>query len=235
MKMIICARRNPALTREQFFHHLRHIHWPMVRDFPSVAASLRGYVQNHAHGDASPTGVAAPCRVETGRDSVIELHFDSDAGVARLVGTPEYIEHVRPDEARFNDLSSNIMVKCREEIVFATGRPGRCKRFDFLAMNQATGSGDFRKTLQAHATRLSLDPVHTAIIDCYAHNWPIGSEEPGSQGFGSGAFDCVRTIWAHSVEGLVMASTLGEAAPMIDYAKSFSVFATEFTMIPATD
>ena len=47
LKMIITCRRNPAMSRPEFFHHLRHVHWPLIQRYPDVLAAVPGYVQNH--------------------------------------------------------------------------------------------------------------------------------------------------------------------------------------------
>ncbi len=48
LKMIITCRRNPTMSRPEFFHHLRNIHWPLIQRYPDVLAAVPGYVQNHS-------------------------------------------------------------------------------------------------------------------------------------------------------------------------------------------
>jgi hypothetical protein len=71
---------------------------------------LSGYVQNHTVPPEQGFELAAPYTIATERDSVIELKFDGIAGIERLLAIPSYQQHVRPDEASFNDLPHNIMV-----------------------------------------------------------------------------------------------------------------------------
>lgn len=232
MKMIICAKRNPAMTRPEFFYHLRHVHWPLVRKHERVACALDGYVQNHALGPDSPLPAATPYRIAVDRDSVIELFFDGDHGLQRLVETPEYLEFVRPDEARFNDLSQNIMIKTEPEMVFEANRAGRCKRFDFLVRSSDCRADEFRDQLTELAARLCLDPAYTAVVDRQVHNWPmVANEAANGQGFGIGSFDCVRELWSHSHDGLRQSLAFMDDTPFIDSERSFCVFATEFVML----
>jgi hypothetical protein len=232
MKMIICARRAPGLSRTDFFHHLRHVHWPLVRDLPTVSRALAGYVQNHALGNDSPAAPSLPLPVATDRDSVIELYFDGEEGLQRLVSTPEYLAEVRPDEGRFNDLASNIMIKTDEDLFFTTDQPGHCKRFDFLARNGGLASADFRQKLAGQAGRSVLDPAFTARIDRCVLNWPVAVPNDGDgQGFGIGSLDCVRELWAVSMADLVEDFVNEGLAELSDPALSFTVFATGFTMI----
>jgi len=229
MKMIISCRRRPDLSRQAFFDHLRHAHWPLVQRHPAVLDCIDGYVQNHALGDDSPPSPPAPFRVARDRDSVIELYFEEGA-LARLMAAPGYLEQVRPDEARFNDLASNVMVRTRPEVLFDQPTVGRCKRFDFIAREPDRAAGPFLETLAAEARRLALDPLYSGLVDRHVHNLTI-AEEGAGQGFGEGEFDVVREVWAGSFEALTASGSVSEVAGA-DLDRSFSVFATEFVMKP---
>ncbi len=228
MKMIVTCRRHPNLSRPAFFHHLRNVHWPLVREHREVLATLQGYVQNHAVGDSERSPDATPLRVATERDSVIELFFARPEDLLRLVETPAYLAYVRPDEARFNDLSANLMVKTRPECCFEAAHAGRCKRFDFLVRTRDFTALHFADQLAAQARRLALDPFYTSNVDRHVHNHPISPQD--GHGFGQGQFDCVRELWAGSF------AALNAVAPLLatngaDLERSFSIFATEFVMV----
>lgn len=233
MKMIICAKRNPALSRPEFFNHLRHVHWPLVRDNRAVAGAIDGYIQNHALGNSLLGADVAPCRIAADRDSVIELFFDGEAGLQRLLEVPEYLELVRPDEAYFNDLPRNIMVKTQVETVFQTRDLGRCKRFDFLVKADGWRVSEFKSAVREDSSKLCLDPAYTALIDRHDLNWNIDlAEEVVEQGFGHGSFDCVRELCALSMTNFTHSMAFARLAPWVDANRSFSVFATEFVMLP---
>lgn len=233
MKVIICAKRNEAMTRHQFHHHLRHVHWPLVRGHEHVAAAILGYVQNHTLGPNSPDREAAPYPVVTDRDSVIELTFAGEAGLQSLLDAPGYMEEVRPDEGRFNALGQNIMIKTDPSIVFEFGPRGRCKRFDFLTRARGVTSDEFRREVDRHGEQLALNPAYTGLIDGQTNNWRlVDSSDAGVVGVGAGSYECVREVWAKSTEDLARSVPFISDLSVVDNEASFSVFATEFVMIP---
>jgi EthD domain len=232
LKMIITCRRNPSLSRAQFFHHLRHVHWPLIQNQPDVLGALPGYVQNHSVLPEPGIELSAPFRLATDRDSVIELAFDGRAGIDRLLSVPAYMRHIRPDEARFNDLPHNIMVLANAATLFRTPTIGRCKRFDFICRSSAIDAATFRAKLNDHSAALALDPCYSAHVDRHVDNVVAAAEM--NAGFGEGVFDAVREVWATSFAALsLMASR--SAAAYADAEKSFSVFATEFPMHGSVD
>ncbi|MEL0250750.1 MAG: EthD domain-containing protein [Novosphingobium sp.] len=226
--MIITARRNPAMSRRDFHHHLRHVHWPLIQSLPRVEQALGGYVQNHALGPDSPVEAEPAIPVATDRDSVIELFFDNEAALGHLAAIPEYLAQVRPDEAYFNDLPHNMMVQTAPEIVFTAARTGRCKRFDFLARAAGVDAQDFVERIRACGRDLALDPLYTGQIDRLVHNI-VGAK--GGAGFGAGSFDCVVESWASTFTSLSGVAARHYAIEGVDKLQSFTVYATEFVMI----
>lgn len=227
LKMIIACRRNPALSRPEFFSHLRHVHWPLIQAHPVVRDAIGGYVQNHAWGEAEGLAAVAPFPLAGDRDSVIELWFDDAEGLDRLVQAPGYLEAIRPDEATFNDLASNIMVKTAPHEVFrASSSGGRCKRFDFIRRKPGVDREVFLAGYRHASRQAALDPRHTAVADRQVDH-EVLEQGPG-QGFGAGAFDVVREVWASTPAALLLASWPVADA---DSDASFSVYGTEFTMI----
>jgi hypothetical protein len=227
LKMMITCRRNPSMSRPQFFHHLRHVHWPLIQRHPDVLGALPGYVQNHAVLPEPGIALAAPFRHAIERDSVIELAFDGVTGIRGLLSVPAYMQHIRPDEAHFNDLPHNIMVLAHASTVFRAPLVGRCKRFDFLRRSSVIDAATFRAKLTNHSEALALDPIYTAHVDRHADNIVATAEM--NEGFGEGAFDAVREVWAASFPALSLVADRS-AAGYADPERSFSVFATEFPM-----
>jgi hypothetical protein len=231
--MIIACRRHPSLSRSAFFAHLRHEHWPLLQRYPTVLAHLAGYVQNHALEPQSIAARATPFGLAPDRDSVIEAWFDAPVALRRLAETPEYLAHVRPDEARFNDLSANIMLKTRAECFFEADAVGRCKQFDFIVRDPAVPSETFTAALADDARRLALDPFYTAHVDRHMHNYQI-DDNAAARGFGEGQFDCVRELWASSFAALhSVTPTLNRED--VDRRRSFTTLATEFVMKRPSD
>jgi hypothetical protein len=228
MKMIITCRRNPRLSRPEFFNHLRHVHWPLIQRYPDVLENLKGYTQNHAlGGGAGGAALTAPFAVAGDRDSVIELVFDGEEGLHRVVGAPDYQAHVRPDESRFNDLPANLMVKTDPETLFETAGPGRCKRIDFIARRAECSAERFASALAEQGRQLALDPFYTAHVDKHVHN--LARAGVDLDGFGRGNFDCVREVWGRGFDMLSAVAGVSRV-PDADTDRSFSVYATEFVM-----
>ena len=230
--MMIACRRNPSMSRPQFFNHLRDVHWPLIQRHPDVLDALPGYVQNHTILPEPGIDLSAPFRLAIERDSVIELAFDGVAGIHRLLSVPAYMQHIRPDEARFNDLPGNIMVLTRASTVFLAPLVGRCKRFDFLRRSSAIDAATFHAKLRNHSQVLALDPIYTAHVDRHVDNIVATAEM--NAGFGEGAFDAVREVWATSFAALSLVANRS-AADYADPEKCFSVFATEFPMHGAVE
>jgi EthD domain len=232
LKMMIVCRRNPSLSRAQFFQHLRHVHWPLIQRHPSVLDALPGYVQNHTVLPEQGIELSAPFKLAAERDSVIELALDGVAGINRLLSIPVYMQRIRPDEAYFNDLQNNIMVLTNASTVFRMQSVGRCKRFDFMCRSSAVDASTFRVKLDDHSHALALDPVYTSHIDRHVDNI-VGTAEVNA-GFGEGDFDAVREVWATSFTALSLIASRS-APDYADLERSFSIFATEFPMHGTVD
>jgi hypothetical protein len=227
LKMMITCRRNPSMSRAQFFHHLRHVHWPLIQRFADAVDAAPGYVQNHTVLPEPGVELSAPFKLAVERDSVIELAFD---GRGRHPSAPfrARVHAAHPTRrGPFNDLAHNIMVLANASSVCRAPSVGRCKRFDFIRRSPAIDAATFRAKLGSHSQALALDPVYTGHVDRHVDNIVATAEM--NAGFGEGAFDAVREVWATSFKALAFVSNRS-AAEYADPEKSFSVFATEFPM-----
>jgi hypothetical protein len=227
LKMIITCRRHPAMSRPEFFDHLRNVHWPLIQRYPDVLAAVPGYAQNHSVLPEPGFELSAPYRIAAERDSVIELKFDGVAAIESLLSTPSYQQYVRPDEARFNDLPHNIMVLTEPSNGLRAPTIGRCKRFDFIRRASDTEPSSFGAEISRQSAALALDPIYTGHIDRHVDNIVVGPATDG--GFGKGSFDCVREVWATSFDALSAVASRSRVQG-VDEKMSFSVFATEFAM-----
>jgi len=230
--MIITCRRNPTISRPEFFHYLRNIHWPLIQRHPDVLKALPSYVQNHSVLPEKGVRFLAPLKIAIDRDSVIELQFDSTAGIDRLLSVPSYMQYIRPDEARFNDLAHNIMVLTEALPVVQASSVGRCKRFDFIRRAHRTDASTFRAETKKQSQFLAIDPLYTAHVDRHVDNFVATTGL--DSGFGDGAFDLVREVWGTSFASL-SAIASRSVVDCADPKKSFSVFATEFLMHGTVD
>jgi hypothetical protein len=146
------------MTRTQFFEYLNHTHAPLVLGVPEFLKYLRRYVQNHTLLDED--GVTAPTgyRRATECDSVIELWFDSRKSLADAMNEPRYLELVRPDEARFNDLAKLIVLMTDEKVIFE-GPGGTLKAFDFVKRKDGISRQEFCEQWLRQGSRLATDAL----------------------------------------------------------------------------
>ena len=113
IKFTILLRRTPALTVEQFTKYHREQHAPLFCSLPEVKQHVRRYVQGHN------TGVEIPGIPPMTFDGTTELWFDDMAGLAGVFQSKEYMEQIRPDEAKFLDLHRCEFLLTTENAVIA--------------------------------------------------------------------------------------------------------------------
>lgn len=233
MKVILTARRNPELDRPGFFRHLRQVHWPLVRGFPGVLKEILRYQQNHTllpdeEGDESGA-VATPWRRAVERDSVIEVWFDGLEGLQRMDADPDYVAHVRPDEARFNALAGNVMLLADEQVYHDVARRGRLRRFDFLYRAEGCEVAQFQDACRTACEDLALDPAFQALADAQSLHLPHSPDSGGA------APDAVLMTAASGMDALTRLAARRFVAgfqSVTDQTRSFSVVATAFPIHP---
>ena len=111
IKFTILLRRNPALTHEEFVAYHREKHAPLFCSLPEVKQHVRRYVQGHS------TGVEIPGIPPMTFDGTTELWFDDMAGLAGVFEAKDYMEQIRPDEAKFLDLHRCEFLLTTENVV----------------------------------------------------------------------------------------------------------------------
>lgn len=235
IRIVIAASRNPALSRMEFFDHLRNVHWPLVRGAGTVLPYLKHYTQNHVIQPVDGLEMQTPFPLFA-RDSVIELGFDSIDSLAEMSALPEYRDVIRPDEARFNDLPNIIATPCAIEPVFHGGSQGRVTRFDFL--NRAPGSSlcEFKAWLAETGRTLSLDPLYRSFVEQRIHYLALNREERGTarqDGWSADqGFDAIVATRACDMTLLRQAEIYfpGRAIGHVDAATSRSLVAANFLM-----
>ncbi len=113
IKFTILLRRNPALTHEQFVEYHRGPHAALFTSLPEVKQHVRRYVQGHS------TGVEIPGIPPMTFDGSTELWFDDMAGLTGLFEAKDYMESIRPDEAKFLALDRCEFLLTAENVVLA--------------------------------------------------------------------------------------------------------------------
>jgi hypothetical protein len=238
MKIVLCSRRHPAMSRPQFYRHLLHHHAPLVRSVTAFERYVRKYVQNHARlpEDGVEVATAYPHALE--RDSVIELWFRDQQRLQEALAEPAYLARIRPDEAFFNDLDKLIVLATAEQPVWNPDVPrGRFKVFDFIRRRTDCPPEEFARRWQEHTALLTESAVWRATVGKAVWNASVAQAD---NPFGTpAAFDGVLETWFEHVddvdrlaaarrEGVALQS---DAAAFIDMDASFSVVAEEFQII----
>jgi uncharacterized protein (TIGR02118 family) len=102
VKLIICAKRKPGTTHEDFSRYWREHHGPLVKSVPEFIRHVRKYVQCQIVSNSVPLGATF------GYDGVAELWFESIDELQRAFNEPRYLEIIRPDELKFVDIANCI-------------------------------------------------------------------------------------------------------------------------------
>jgi hypothetical protein len=238
LKIILVPRRHPALTREAFFDHLANKHAPLVKGVPEFTRHLRGYVQNHTVLPAEGAAGAAAFRHAIERDSVIELWFDDRDALERALGEPRYLEVIRPDEARFNDLPSLIVLPVDEHAMGdAAAARGDVKLFDVMKRRPDIDRETFVARWKAHLELLSSRVGYRELVRGAVLNVSVAdSRNP----FGHpAAYDGVMEVWVDNFADATSVARLSDADDelkaseqrFVDRSASFSVVARERPII----
>jgi len=83
VKLIVCVKRKPGMSVQEFHDYWRTKHGPLVKSVPGC----RKYIRN----TCSATPSAAYERKRRPFDGIAELWFDSLADVDRFLADPEYL------------------------------------------------------------------------------------------------------------------------------------------------
>ena len=121
LKLIMCLKRLPQLTRQEFDHHWRNIHAPLVTGYAELLG-IRKYVQTVPFGDE-----AAQLALEKIRgtnavnfDGCAELWWDSMEAHLAARKTTEGLKALQiliKDEKRFVDLSASQLWYGEERLI----------------------------------------------------------------------------------------------------------------------
>lgn len=121
IKVIEVVKRRPGMSVEDFRHHWRNVHGPVVARVPG----LRRYVQ-------SPTRLGGYRHGEPAFDGIAEVSFDDKSALAAMMSSPE-LAAAKADEPNFIDTDSLIELVV-DDIVVKDGPipPGGVKSVEFV-------------------------------------------------------------------------------------------------------
>jgi hypothetical protein len=233
LKMVLCSRRHPSMTRAQFFAYLTDVHAPLVLGVPEFLPYLRRYVQNHALLAEDGAKPPPSYRHAAERDSVIELFFESAEKLHEAMQVPQYVDTIRPDEGRFNDLSKLIALPTEEDTVFTDREAAPAwKMFDFLTKRADLSRDTFLVRWRRDADRLAQNAGYRALVRRRTHNVPLAARP---EDFARAAhYDGVTEIWLNDLGQLGEVGNRSGEADFVDAEHSFSVIAREVPIHDAT-
>lgn len=102
--LVVCIRRKPELTLNEFDHHWKAVHGPLLRGCANFARHLRRYSQYHLSELSGSTN--SLFGNSGGFDGVAVLEFDTVDAMEAAFAEPDYLSQVKPDEKRFVDLEN---------------------------------------------------------------------------------------------------------------------------------
>lgn len=100
VKLIVLLKRKPGLSVEEFRHHWRHNHGPLIETTPEISRHVLAYEQ-HLPADS-------PIPIGREFDGVTVMTFADGQAFADFVAEPAYADKVAPDEQRFLDLDGLV-------------------------------------------------------------------------------------------------------------------------------
>ena len=104
--LIVCVRRNPALSPEAFADHWKNRHGPMLAACTDFTRHLRRYSQHLIAESDSPAATLFGAAGDF--DGVAVLEFHSEAAMTLAFAEPRYLADVQPDEARFVNVANCV-------------------------------------------------------------------------------------------------------------------------------
>lgn len=228
LKIVLCSRRHPRMTRPEFFAHLTAVHAPLVLGAADFLPYLQRYVQNHAILPEDGTEPPPSYRHAAERDSVIELWFESVEMLQEAMRVPQYLSIIRPDEGRFNDLDRLVAVPTHGVTVFSGPEAPPWKLFDFLVKREGMDRETFLGRWREDAMRLAADDSYRTRVRKRVHNVPLVHR---NDDFAiASPYDGVTELWLDQLTDLdsfTPSSYRSGESQFVDASRSFSVIAKE--------
>lgn len=123
IKTIMCIRRKPGLSREEFEHHWKHVHAPLIARLKDDLRVLR-YVQSNANEEFVSEVLRQQRNGPEKFDGIGQAWFRSLDDLVEVAQSPTSaaaLAALREDELKFIDLENSPMFVVKEETVFDTG------------------------------------------------------------------------------------------------------------------
>jgi uncharacterized protein (TIGR02118 family) len=122
IKIVLCLRRLPTLSHDEFYRYWLEHHGPLVRNH-AQALRIRRYTQGHTFADPriDPAVDARGCQVPA-YDGVAEVYWDSVEDLVEAGSSTQGRTAGRAlleDERKFIDLANSSLFYVREHEIVA--------------------------------------------------------------------------------------------------------------------
>ncbi|MCF4166544.1 EthD domain-containing protein [Zavarzinia compransoris] len=88
IKLMVCMRRQPGMSRERFQHYWREVHGPMAVE-RAKALGISRYIQNVTVHEEISAALAATRGTPVAYDGIDSLYWDSIEDMLNHLGSPE--------------------------------------------------------------------------------------------------------------------------------------------------
>jgi uncharacterized protein (TIGR02118 family) len=105
-------KRRPDLTREQFSHHWRTVHGPLIAQNPILSKYIKRYVQHHCVPSQNWDNVGA-----LEYDGFSESWFESLEARKEMHALPYFQKEMIEDEHKFLDMKSTRILMFDNQVV----------------------------------------------------------------------------------------------------------------------
>ena len=109
IKFSFLIQRISGMSFEDFVNYHKTKHAPLFTSIPEVKQYVRKYIVTHA---IEAEGFSKPAY-----DAITELWFDSMEDFQKFFTSQNYLKKVHPDESKFIDLTSVVIMITNETIV----------------------------------------------------------------------------------------------------------------------
>lgn len=197
MKMMILAPRRAGMTHAEFRHYVIHVHGPLVKSVPEVAADIRHYHYNFPVPGAADQAFGHPL---ADLDIVTQGFFDSREAQLQNMRHARFKTVLRPDESNFADTQRALMHYTDEHGVIA-GEKTACKLFYLRRRAKGLSREAFQTAWESlFPSLLERSPLR-AITTRYVQNH-VQAEHHHPDGANDRFYDVIDEFWLRSTEAL---------------------------------
>jgi hypothetical protein len=226
-----------SLSHEEFVQHHGSSHLTLFEQCPGFVMRVQGYVQNFIIVDAEQLAPLKIPALQTDRDSLIEVWWDSVSEMEKSLSDPKYLELVRPDETSFADVATLQDVIADEfEVMRRPETIGPIKLFRFIKRAASVSRSDFGHFWREHhGKHMTATAAFVKYIGRYVQNHAIAADSKATETMTD--YDCVEEFWLEQLGDLGrlyadaewLERATADEASMLDSSRTMSIVAVEQT------